>query len=270
MTTACISIAERPSNLGMTMHNAGYKALGLDFVYIPFRVVPENLENAIKGVRAFGIRGCGVSMPHKVNAMKYVDTIDDRAKRIGAINTIVNDDGRLSGYNTDYDGILLSFKEHYNTKDKDVVIIGAGGAARAIILALKDMGTGRITLLNRTDEKARKLSREFSVEHKEWKNLRSIEGDVLINATPVGMPNLDENILVDKQTLKRFETLMDVVINPAGSQVVRDAKELGLITIPGYKIALQQAARQFELYTGNKAPMKAMETAVLDLWGLKK
>jgi len=259
-TTLCISIAEKPSNFGTTIHNSAFQALKLNFIYKAFKIEKEGLAEAIRGIKVFGIRGCGVSMPHKTRVMQYLDSIDEHAKKIGAVNTIVNDAGRLIGYNTDYYGAKMALQNSYASAGKTALIIGTGGVARAIILALKDLGAN-INLTSRDKDKAKELTREFNVGFYGG-NLEDISGDILVNATPVGMDG--EGTIVEERVLEKFKAVLDVVVLKE-TPLIRKAKEKGLITIPGYKMSLYQALKQFELYTGKEAPVKVMEQSLRSL-----
>ena len=250
-TTVCISIAEKPGNFGATIFNAAFQELGLDFIYKPFAVKAEQLKGAVEGIRSLGIKGCGVSMPHKTEVIKYLDGIDAAAKEIGAVNTIVNERGFLVGYNTDFLGAQRALKEIYDVSQKRVLVIGAGGAAKAITAVLKGNGAGSIYMSNRDDN-----------NKGQW---RGQSFDLLVNATPVGMaPNNDE-MIIKENDLQLFEAVMDVVINPPQSLLLKLAEKSGKIVIPGHKMALHQAVAQFELYTGIKAPLEIMEQSLKKL-----
>lgn len=258
-TQCCISIAERPGNVGASLFNAAFEAKGLNFFYKPFQLSPLHLEDAIRGIRALGIRGCGVSMPHKTEVMKYLDEIDPVASKIKAVNTIVygaNDGGRLKGYNTDYSGAEQAIAEKYPLANKKVLIVGAGGVARALITAVQHLEAGTVMLANRHEENGRALAQEFGIEYVSFESLPPC--DLLINATSVGMaPHVDDSI-VEEFFLTSCEAVMDVVTNPLQSKLLKSAEGLGKIVIPGILMALYGAAAQFELYTGEKAPLDVM------------
>lgn len=257
-TICCISIAERPGNFGATVLNATFQALNLNYVYKPFRVMAPDLEDAIKGVRALSIRGCGVSMPHKMKVMLYLDKIDEAAKRIGAVNTIINDAGVLTGYNTDYEGAKRALKETYNIQGKKALIVGAGGAARAIIVALKDRGAGEVWLTNRDEARGQELAKAFSVNYFPFDKRTEFRGQLLVNATPVGMPPDTGEIIIDKLALIHYDCGMDVVVSPQETGLIQAMKELNKAVIPGFKMALYQGVAQYELYTGQEAPFDLM------------
>jgi len=182
-------------SLSPLIHNAGYQALGINYAYVSFRV--SDIKRAIEGIRGLGIRGASVTIPHKIKALKYLDKIDPPAEKIGAINTIVNDDGVLTGYNTDGDGALQALEEVATLKGKKVVLIGGGGAALAIACGLKAKGV-KVVVLNRTEEKAGKLAEKVNAEGSGGLNKLSeiSSADILINATSVGMwPKTGQSII---------------------------------------------------------------------------
>ena len=257
-TECCISIASSPGNFGSFIFNQTFKALSLDFIYKPFRVNPDNLSGSIHGIRALNIRGCGVSMPYKTIVHKYLDMIDHTAKEVGAINTIVNKNGVLTGYNTDVVGAEKALEKYYPVKDRTAHIIGAGGVARAIIVALKKNLCKEIILSNRDEKKAQKISKEFNITYCSNKMRKQIKADVFINATPVGMAPLDQKMIIDENELKKYHAIMDVVVSPIHTKLIKVAKRERKISISGYIMAIHQAAAQFTLYTGKEAPLNIM------------
>ncbi|MFH0815000.1 MAG: shikimate dehydrogenase [Candidatus Falkowbacteria bacterium] len=261
-TICCVSIAERPGNLGAAIFNAAFQELNLNYVYKPFCVFAKDLQKAINGMRAFGIRGCGVSMPHKSTVMQYLDKIDEAAKRIGAVNTIVNDDGVLSGYNTDYVGFKRALAESYAVCRKKAFIIGAGGAARAIIVALKDGGAAEIYLTNRDEQKGLDLAKEFSLHYYPFDKRAELSADILVNATPVGMAPNAEELIIDKQVLVHYHACMDVVVSPRKTGLILAAEAAGKIAIHGVKMALYQGLSQYELYTKLSAPIDILQKSM--------
>lgn len=257
-TKLCISIAARPGDFGTTIFNAAFDALSLDYIYKPFKVEVADLPAAIEAIKVFSIRGCGVSMPHKVSALKYLDRLDSVAEKIGAINTIVNDGGILTGYNTDYYGAKSAIKENYEVKGKKVLLIGAGGAARAIILALKELGAGEIHLANREAAAGQRVAQEFELCYCPFENINDFKGNLLINATPVGMTPETNVMIVRPASLANFEAVMDVVIYPSETLLLKTARAAGKTIIYGFRMSLFQAVYQFELYTGCPAPIEVM------------
>ena len=265
-TNVCISISSRPSNFGTTIHNAAYRALGLNFIYKAFGV--SDIVGAMAGVRALGIRGCSVSMPFKEKVIEYLDNLDETANAVGAVNTIVNENGYLKGYNTDVFGAKVALKSLEIGNDEKILVLGAGGAAKAIIFALGRLGLKQIFISNRTRSKLEYLHNN-SFEVVPWSDLGLIEADILINATSVGMqPNIEE-MPVDIDTVKKFRAVMDVVLSPWESKLISEVKKMNKLFVPGYKMSLHQAAAQFELYTGESAPLDVMENAMLKLLGIK-
>lgn len=261
-TKICCLIGEPVEHsLSPLIHNAGYQALGINYAYVSFRV--SDIKRAIESIRELGIRGASVTIPHKVSAIKYLDKIDPPAGEIGAINTIVNDDGVLTGYNTDGDGALKALEEVTTLKGKKAVLVGGGGGALAIAVGLKARGV-KLVVLNRTEDKARKLAQKVKAEGSGGlKKLSEISSaDILINATPVGMlPKTDQSI-IPKDILHNRLTVFDIVYNPIETRLLIEAREKGCAVVYGYKMLLYQAARQFELFTGLKSPLPVMESAL--------
>ncbi len=245
------------------MHNAGYKKLRIDnqFIYLSAEVKSENLKIAIDGIRGLGIRGVSVTMPYKKEVMKYLDKIDKDAKMIGAVNTIVNDGGKLTGFNTDYIGVLEALGEKINLKRKKVAIIGAGGAARAIVYGLNKKGSV-IKIFNRTLDQAKELAQEFDCQFSTLDSLEEvINMDIIINATPVGM-NEDKSS-IDKNFLNKNQIVFDVVYTPKETRLIKDAKQIGAKVIFGYEMLLYQGVEQFKLYTGFDAPIETMRKTLI-------
>jgi shikimate dehydrogenase len=261
-TRVCCLIGDPVEHsLSPLVHNAGYKALGLNYAYLSFKV--SDIKQAVEGIRGLGIRGASVTIPHKTGVLKYLDKLEPLAERIGAVNTIVNDGGVLSGYNTDGDGAVKALEEVTNLKDKKAVLIGAGGAALAIASGLKAKGV-RLVALNRTESKARELAEKVGAEgYGNLKELAKIApADILINATSVGMwPKINQSI-VPGELLHNRLTVFDIVYNPRETRLIAEAREKGCTIVYGYKMLLYQAAAQFELFTGLKAPLEAMESAL--------
>jgi len=267
-------------SMSPAIHNAAFDKLGLNYLYVPFRVKKEELDKAIAGVRALNIRGLNVTIPHKVTVIPFLDELDPLAQRIGAVNTIVNDDGVLTGYNTDATGFLQTLLERgVELKGKNMVILGAGGASRAISFILAERGA-RLVILNRlleldwAEELASRISQVFKKEVKALelneKNLAKVlaKADILVNATSVGMsPNIDETS-VSPDLLRPSLTVFDIVYNPIKTRLLREAEAAGAKTISGVDMLVWQGALGFELWTGVKAPVQLMrETAIKGLQG---
>ena len=253
------------------IHNAAFEKMRVNYLYVPFKVKKEDLGRAIKGMRALNIRGLNVTIPHKVTVIPFLDELGRLAEKIGAVNTIVNDDGVLRGYNTDASGFLQALLERgIEPKGKRVVILGAGGASRAISFILADRDANLVILnrlleLNWAEELAGKISQLFTkdVEALELnrENLEEALGnaDMLVNATSVGMsPNINET-LISPKLLKSNLIVFDVVYNPMKTRLLREAEEAGAETISGLDMLVWQGALAFELWTGLEAPVKLMK-----------
>lgn len=246
-------------SLSPIMHNAAFGHLGLNSVYMAFKV--EDIRKAVEGIRALHIYGVSVTIPHKTEAMKYVDTVDPLAKRIGAINTIANHNGSLIGYNTDWVGAIRSLEEVIDISGKRFVIVGAGGAARAIAFGIKHKH-GKVTIVNRSRKRGEELARDLECQFYPIDSINDINADVLIHATPVGMyPHVD-NTLIPQRYLKEGMVVMDTIYNPLETKLLKEAKEKECIVIDGFKMLIYQGVTQFELWTGKEAPLRVMQEAV--------
>lgn len=259
-TQLVVSLAGKQNSIGAAMHNAGYDSLGVNFVYVP--ITTNNPKDAIAGIRGFNLRGNTVSMPHKQTVMEYLDKVDPVAQTIGAVNTVLNEDGVLTGYNSDWVGAMTALQEATELKGKRVVVIGAGGAARAIVYGLKQ-NEALAVIYSRDSEKGEALAAEFDAQYGgNLDDLASAEYDVVINATSVGFGTAES--IVEASFFKPNTVAMDVVFVPAATTFLKDAKEQGAAIVPGYRMLIHQALFQMELFTGKKAPFEVMEKALLD------
>jgi shikimate dehydrogenase len=247
-TKLCISLAARPSNIGTRFHNYLYDLLGLDFIYKAFTTT--DIAAAIGGVRALGIRGCSVSMPFKQDAISLVDEVEESARVINAVNTIVNDVGRLTASNTDYIAVRRLIEEHGLDKSLSVLIHGSGGMAGAVGAAFRDSGFHRGVIVARNTETGEALARQLDWEYAAEMGSRS--ADVVVNVTPVGMANGPEErqSAFDTSTIAKADTVFDVVAMPSETPLIRAAREAGVKVITGAEVIALQAAEQFERYTG--------------------
>ena len=253
------------------MHNTAFKELGIDYRYVSFRVRQEEVGKAIEGMRSLDIRGLNVTIPHKVAVIPFLDKLDPLAETIGAVNTIVNDDGVLTGYNTDATGFLQALRgKGVEPAGKKIVILGAGGASRAISFSLAERDT-YLVILNRqlelawAENLARRISQLFEKEVKAMvlndKNLEVVLewADILVNATSVGMsPDVDGTPL-PARLLKPGQAVFDIVYNPIKTRLLREAEVAGAQTIGGLDMLVWQGALSFEKWTGQQAPFDLMK-----------
>lgn len=263
-TKLIVSFSAKQNSLGAAMHNAGYAAIGENAVYVP--ITTDDIKNAIAGIRGFNLRGNTISMPHKQAVMQYLDKIDSTAEAIGAVNTVSNDNGVLTGYNSDWVGAMSALKEVTELGGKNVIVIGAGGAARAIVYGLKQHKAHAI-VFNRNIEKTKSLANDLGAEFGgDIEALKKIDSyDIVINATPVGSAaSGTEECVVNEDFFKPDTTAMDVITVPAETMFLKRAKAKGAQTIPGYRMLIHQALFQMELFTGKKAPFEVMEKALLE------
>lgn len=254
------------------IHNAAFKRLNLDFVYIPFRVQKDDLKQAVRGLKVLDVRGFNVTMPHKINVIQYLDELDPLAEKIGAVNTVINNDGKLKGFNTDGIGYLKSLEQHdINVKGKQILLLGAGGAGRAIAFILVQNGA-LLTIINRTKSKAQKIShdllqmfgREPRVLDLTRENFAEMlkSTDILVNATNIGMdPNVDLT-LVGRDLLKPDILVSDIVYSPIKTKLLRDAETIGAKTVSGIDMVVWQAALAFKMWTGYPPPVDIMRKEV--------
>lgn len=258
--TLCGSISSLAGPLGRSLHEAGYRELGLAFTYVPFEV--RDLAGAIAGMRSLGIRGLGVSHPFKERIIPLLDALDPVAGRIGAVNTIVNDSGRLVGHNTDWMGATRALEERRPLSRARVLLMGAGGAARAIAFGLRERDA-QVTIVNRQPERAAALAAQTGSASAAWDRNGSLaDYDIVINATPVGQADVDRASPIAKDAIVAGQVVMDIVYKPIATQLMEDARVRGAIAVHGGRMLLHQAAAQFELYTGRAAPLAAMEAAL--------
>ncbi|MCR8845852.1 shikimate dehydrogenase [Paenibacillus sp. SC116] len=259
------------------MHNAALQACHLDGVYTAFQVPSEQLEQAIAGMRALGIKGMNVTIPHKEQVIHYLDQLDESASASGAVNTIVNDNGTLIGYNTDGLGYVRSLKEEsgVDVSSASIIIIGAGGAARGIAYALLREGCRKLYVANRTKERAFQLAedlKEFGAVipigiDEGIPDLNPDEVNVLIQTTSVGMhPQVDDSP-VATAWLRRHMVVSDIIYNPLRTKLLQSAEQLGATVHEGLGMFVYQGAIAFELWNQQPAPTVLMRQTVYDTLG---
>ena len=248
-------------SLSPVMHDAALKEMGIDGHYSAFCV--SDLESAICGIKGMNIRGASVTIPYKVSVMEYLDEVDDAALKIGAVNTIVNNNGRLTGYNTDWLGLMLTIRELMPVKDQTFIIIGAGGTARAAAYGIMKEG-GLPIIVSRTTAKGKNLSNKLNCPFYSLADLGMIKADCMINTTPVGMyPNIDQSP-VEASFLGKYKYVIDVIYNPLKTKLLRDAEANGCRTVSGLDMFVHQGAEQLKLWTGIEPPRALMKKVVTE------
>lgn len=255
-------------SLSPLMHNNAFRHAGLNCVYLPFRTA--DLEGALQGIRCLDINGVSVTIPHKEAVLAFLEVIDPVARKIGSVNTIVckrdDDAPKLLGYNTDWIGANRALAGQIEVKGTRAVILGAGGSARAIGFGLLEAGAS-ICLCSRTESRGRRLAEELGCEWISLDESNALRGDVLVNATSVGMVPDIEKSPVPPEVTEAFEAVMDIVYAPHMTKLLKDAESRGCRLIHGLDMLLYQGAAQFELWTGLDAPVDVMRGALMEATG---
>lgn len=252
------------------IHNLAFELKDLDYIYMPFDIANSNLKNAIKGVLALGIAGFNVTIPHKENIIQFLDKVSEEASLIGSVNTVVNDMGKLIGYNTDVYGILETlspFKKQII--GENVTVTGAGGAARAVIYCLiKNFKPKNIIIVNRTEAKADALKDYFKAKMKfdAFKVFSLVPSDIvevlkesklIVNATSIGMfPDVNDSITTIKESFKKNQIVFDLVYNPVKTKLLEMAESQGAMPLDGLNMLVYQASESFKLWTGQEMPLE--------------
>ena len=248
-------------SFGHIIHNAAFENLGINAVYLKFKV--DKLKEFIEYFKDKNVLGFSVTAPHKVEVMKYLDKIDKKAKKIGAVNTIVAKNRKFYGYNTDCDGAMQALEQKTALKGKNVAVLGAGGASRAIIYGLKEKKSN-VTIFNRTADNAKKLAGEFGCNYGLLKDAGKYKYDILINTTPVGMsPNVDRTP-IKTQEIGRNTVVFDIIFNPMRTKLLKEAETRGCRTISGFEMFIKQAVLQTKLWAGKNAPENLMRQKVFE------
>lgn len=251
------------------MEEAAFAACGLNYRYLTLKVTKDDFEDAMKAIHAFHMKGMNLTMPHKITVIPYLDELSEAARIIGAVNTIVVKDGKLYGENTDGKGFVQALKNNGITPEKKkVVILGAGGAAKAIAVECALAGADSVTVVNRTEERARELARTLAENTKtaaagiKWEAAQKIpaDTDILINATSIGLtPDCDQKPDIDYDTITENMVVSDVVFNPVETLFLKEAASRGAKTVNGLGMLACQGALNFTLWTGKEAPLDVME-----------
>ena len=245
--------------LSPVMHNAAFRALGLNAVYLAFET--RDLPEALAGMKALNIRGLSVTIPHKAAVIPLLDEVDELAGKIGAVNTITNRGGRLIGTNTDALGALKALQETTELAGKSGLIIGAGGTARALGFMLREQGV-RLTLTNRSPERGKALADFLDCPFLTLTEINQVKADLLIQTTPVGLSPQADRCLLGPENLEMGMVVMDVIYNPPETRLIRLARERGCAAVSGLTMFLHQGAEQFRQWTGREPPFPEMAAAV--------
>jgi shikimate dehydrogenase len=254
------------------MHNAAFEAQGIDMRYVAFDVSSEELPQAIGGLRALGIVGANITVPHKEAVLSLLDTVDPTARSIGAVNTIVNQDGVLSGHNTDIHGFLMALERGWGRgpRGSRCLVLGAGGSARAVVAGLARAEAAEIWVFNRTLSRARELCAAVA----SWSSVpcsavgeselltAARQAELLVNATSVGMGDTVKVSPIPVDILTRRHVIVDLTYGPEETALIRGGHSVGAICLDGLEMLVQQAARAYELWTGRMAPIDRMRDEV--------
>ena len=271
--TKVFGIVGNPVSHSMSplMHNVALESLDFNGVYVPFPV--EDVGTAVHGLQALDIAGVSVTIPHKETIIEFLDEIDPVAKKIGAVNTVAHlkrDDGAsyLKGFNTDWLGANRALETQISLKGKKVRLLGAGGSARAIGFGLLHVGA-EVILCSRTESRGRLLAEELGCEWVSLSRMSEMKSDIVINATSVGMAPNDEASLMDVEQLNGVLVVMDIVYAPLTTKLLENAQQAGCSTICGLEMLLYQGVEQFELWTGEKAPVELMRHKLYEVVGAR-
>lgn len=273
MKTYCIIGDPVSHSLSPAMHNAAFKSLSLDNVYIAYKVASHELESSVESLRSINISGFNVTIPHKSTILRYLDVIDLISSEAGAVNTVTNIDGKLRGSNTDVEGFLQPLlNRSIDFKGLSVLLLGAGGSARAVVTSLSNVGAiSKLVVASRTCSKSLELCKladlhglNCSVSSIEEAKAIAKHFDLIVNATSVGLQS-NESIL-DSEDIDGNSTVYDLVYRPVMTKLLENAQEKGARIIYGYEMLLEQGARAFEIWTGLKAPIPAMKKALFGVF----
>ena len=242
------------------IHNASFEKTKTDAVYLKFRV--DKLKYFVDYFRKLNSGGFSVTIPHKIEVMRYLDEIDDKSKEIGAVNTILVEDGKWIGCNTDCDGAMQALKEKTRLKGKKVALLGSGGSARAICYGLKENGAD-VVILNRTVKNAKLLAERFDCSYQNLYGLNKVKYDILVNTTPIGMYPYIHSSPIKKDSILEGSVVFDIVFNPPKTRLLQDAEKRNCKIVHGIEMLIKGSALQFKLWTGKKAPLKSIRKKVL-------
>lgn len=270
--TYCIIGDPVHHSLSPAMHNAAFNSLHLNCTYIAFRVPKGQLEESINALRAIDIAGFNVTLPHKVDIMGFMNYLDSSAEKATAVNTVHNVDGILKGYNTDIFGFIEPLrKRNVNFNGMNILLLGAGGSARAVIAGFSEMkGINKITIANRTLEKARQLAKKgtdlgLECQVTEMDNIKGIavKSHLIVNTTSIGMDEEKEESLIGYEHISKNTIVYDIVYKPVVTNLLENARYAGADVVYGYEMLLEQGARAFEIWTDLRAPRDVMKKSLL-------
>jgi len=270
--TYCIIGDPVHHSLSPAMHNAAFNSLHLNCTYIAFRVPKGQLEESINALRAIDIAGFNVTLPHKVDIMGFMNYLDSSAEKATAVNTVHNVDGILKGYNTDIFGFIEPLrKRNVNFNGMNILLLGAGGSARAVIAGFSEMkGINKITIANRTLEKARQLAKKatdlgLECQVIEMDNIKGIavKSHLIVNTTSIGMDEEKEESLIGYEHISKNTIVYDIVYKPVVTNLLENARYAGADVVYGYEMLLEQGARAFEIWTDLRAPRDVMKKSLL-------
>ena len=273
MRTYCIIGDPISHSLSPAMHNAAFKSLSMDDVYIAYKVSSHELESSVESLRSVKISGFNVTIPHKIAVLQYLDEVDLLSRKAGAVNTVASIDGRFKGFNTDIQGFLQPLLNRgIDFRGLSVLLFGAGGSARAVVASLSSVtGISKLVVANRTYNKSSELSKQAelqgltsSVSMIEEAKVMAKRFDLIVNATSVGLQS-NESIL-DSEDIDGSSTVYDLVYRPVMTKLLENAREKGARIIYGYEMLLEQGAQAFEIWTGLKAPIPAMKKALFGVF----
>jgi shikimate dehydrogenase len=259
------------------IHNVAAELTGTKLIYMPFEVHSSNLKNAVRGMVALGIKGFNVTVPHKVKVVDYINKLSEETAVIGSVNTVVNEQGKLIGYNTDVNGIVESLTQYKSQiSGNEICVIGAGGSARAVIYTLiRNFKPKKIYLINRTEQHAEALKQHFKSKMKfndiVTKELQQPDlinvltnCSLIVNSTPIGMyPTMDDSVLSTPDVFVKDQVVFDLIYNPVKTKFLQLAESKGAVTVNGLNMLVQQAAKSFTLWTGNEFPTEKVYKSLL-------
>jgi len=279
-TKVCAVIGDPVEHsLSPQIHNAAFRACDIDMVYVAFRIPEGHVDEAVDAVRVLGLRGLSVTIPHKVDIIPHLDDVEETTWKVGSVNTVINNNGRLKGYSTDGLGALRALSDYQvNPAGKRVLILGSGGAARAIAFALARLkNEPRLRILSDVGREAKKLALDLEsvtgvdaaagLLNQTTLPYQLEKADILIHATPVGMSPAIDQTLVPADLLRSDMAVFDTVYTPGETRLLREARQAGAKAIPGLGMFVHQAAIQFELWTQTEAPVDVMTETALEVLG---